>query len=186
MKKTTEKILNAASELYLEEGIGAEKVTMELVAQQADIARSTLYRHFATRDELLIALIEREARRIAQAIQKNLNEELEPGEYIIEGMVLAVEAISKNALFHYIFRSGEINASRLIFISDKITNVGLEIMLPIVNKADLPDLDMDFEDLMEWILRMLISFVSVPSPRIKTSSDLRKLLQKTMLPIISR
>ena len=186
MSQTSDKILDTAAYLFLNRDV--DKVTMEDIAKEAEIGRATIYRHFKNRDELLISLMEREARIIATEIQLKIDESeniVNPGDYVVEGMVLAVDAVENNALFHYVFRSGTIQLNRLLFLSDKLTTVGLDIMLPVVENAKLGDIEMDFEMLMEWILRMLISFITVPSPKIKTPEDLRDMLRKTMLPVLN-
>ena len=183
MSKTSDRILDTAAQLYL--SADADKITMEDIAQHAELGRATVYRHFKNRDELLISLMEREAKMIAVAIQECNTGIENPAEYIIEGMVQAVDKVSTNPLFNYIFRSGTINMSRLLFMSDKLTSISLDIMLSVVEHAKLEDLDIDFETLMEWILRMLASLITVPSPNIKTPDDMRNLLNKTMLPVLT-
>lgn len=46
-------------------GVGPEAVTMEAVAREAGVAKPTLYRRFANRDELIAAVAEAEAERMA-------------------------------------------------------------------------------------------------------------------------
>ena len=55
--------LDAAASCYTRFGLA--KTTVEDVAQAAGVSRATLYRHFKNRDELLVAVIAREAGRLA-------------------------------------------------------------------------------------------------------------------------
>ncbi len=48
-------VLRAATELYVERGID---VPFEDIAQHAGVGRATLYRHFPTRDTLLLGMLE--------------------------------------------------------------------------------------------------------------------------------
>lgn len=52
-----ERILNAAYELFSRRGIRA--VGTEEVIERASVAKATLYRHFATKNELVLAVLER-------------------------------------------------------------------------------------------------------------------------------
>lgn len=52
-----ERILNAAYELFSRRGIRA--VGTEEVIERAGVAKATLYRHFATKNELVLAVLER-------------------------------------------------------------------------------------------------------------------------------
>ncbi len=57
MTKAKEKILNAASRLFHEQGYNSTGIN-EIIAA-ANIAKSTLYQHFASKDQLCIAFLER-------------------------------------------------------------------------------------------------------------------------------
>jgi AcrR family transcriptional regulator len=57
MQATRERIVEAAIELYTEMGITG--TTMRHIAQRADVAPGTLRNHFASREELDRAMVER-------------------------------------------------------------------------------------------------------------------------------
>ena len=56
-RRNREAILCAAGELFAERGSSAQ---MEEIAERADLGMGTLYRHFATKQQLLGALVERQ------------------------------------------------------------------------------------------------------------------------------
>lgn len=53
-----ERILQTASELFYREG--ARAVGVDLVVERAGVAKTSLYRHFRTKDDLIAAFLERE------------------------------------------------------------------------------------------------------------------------------
>jgi AcrR family transcriptional regulator len=53
-----ERILRTASELFYREG--AHAVGVDLVVERAGVAKTSLYRHFQTKDDLIAAFLERE------------------------------------------------------------------------------------------------------------------------------
>jgi AcrR family transcriptional regulator len=53
-----ERILRTASDLFYREG--ARAVGVDLIVERADIAKTSLYRHFRTKDDLIAAFLERE------------------------------------------------------------------------------------------------------------------------------
>jgi AcrR family transcriptional regulator len=53
-----EHILATASELFYRRGVRA--VGVDLVIQEAGVAKTSLYRHFPTKDDLIVAFLERE------------------------------------------------------------------------------------------------------------------------------
>jgi AcrR family transcriptional regulator len=53
-----ERILGTASALFYKSGVRA--VGIDLVIEQANVAKASLYRHFKTKDDLIVAFLERE------------------------------------------------------------------------------------------------------------------------------
>ncbi|BBB68794.1 TetR family transcriptional regulator [Undibacterium sp. YM2] len=53
-----ERILETASRLFYSQGVRA--VGVDLVAEQADVAKTSIYRHFGTKDDLIAAFLQRE------------------------------------------------------------------------------------------------------------------------------
>jgi AcrR family transcriptional regulator len=51
-----ERVLETASRLFYREGIRA--VGVDRIAAEADVSKMTLYRHFATKDDLVVAVLE--------------------------------------------------------------------------------------------------------------------------------
>src|SRR6516165_9161625 len=52
-----DKILATASDLFYKQGIRA--VGVDLVVEQAGVAKTSLYRHFRTKDDLVVAFLQR-------------------------------------------------------------------------------------------------------------------------------
>jgi AcrR family transcriptional regulator len=181
-----DRILDTAEAIYSKpDGLGS---TMEEIARAAGLGRATLYRHFSNRDELLLAVIEREAQLIAAKVGRKIRHIESPGEHIIEGMIQAMREMKKNKLFNNVLgaEAGSV-VNRLLFASDRMVNIGLNIVLPVVQRAHETGklkTDLEFELLVEWIMRLLSSLLSVPSTQLKTEGDIRYLLQKTLLPVL--
>lgn len=53
-----ERILQTAATLFYQEGVRA--VGVDLVVERSGVAKTSLYRHFATKDDLVVAFLERE------------------------------------------------------------------------------------------------------------------------------
>jgi TetR/AcrR family transcriptional repressor of uid operon len=185
-ENTRERILATARELY-----GSTKTalpTMDDVANAAGIGRATLYRHFENRDELLLTVIELEALAMAARVEKRIRKIEDPADYIVEGTLQATLEIQKSELTHSIFQtssSGVVN--QLLFDSDRLINVGIAIMAPVVARArengELAN-GMPPELMVEWILRVVISLVSVPSKQLKSRAAIREFLKAIMLPVL--
>jgi TetR/AcrR family transcriptional regulator, repressor for uid operon len=185
-ENTRERILSTARELYSRPGNTLP--TMDDVANAVGIGRATLYRHFDNRDELLLTVIEQEALEIASRVEKRIRKIEKPADYVVEGTLQAMLEIQKSPLPHSLFQTGSSNGvNRLLFDSDRLINIGLSIMTPVVTHASESGKlrsSMAPELMVEWILRILISLVSVPSPQLKTRSAIRDFLRAIMLPVL--
>ena len=53
-----ERVLETAATLFYQEGVRA--VGVDLVVERSGVAKTSLYRHFATKDDLVVAFLERE------------------------------------------------------------------------------------------------------------------------------
>jgi AcrR family transcriptional regulator len=61
---TAEKVLSTASRLFYDNGVRA--VGIEWIVTESGVAKTSLYRHFQTKDELVAAFLEREDREFWQ------------------------------------------------------------------------------------------------------------------------
>ena len=184
--ETRERVLQASQALYIR--VGFNGVTMDDVARAAGIGRATLYRHFDNRDEVLLGVIENEARAIAARVENKIRRFRTPGDYIIEGMLEAREEVIANPLLSEILQGGDSRSiNRVLFHTDRLTNIGLEIMLPVIQRAqERGELktEMSFAMLLEWIMRMLLSLLTIPSPQLNNKRAIRQMLRATMLPVL--
>ena len=61
MQETRRRLLDSADALFYEGGIRATGV--EVLAKRAGVTKMTLYSHFASKDDLVVAYLERRDRR---------------------------------------------------------------------------------------------------------------------------
>ena len=81
--ETRERLIEAARRLFVEKSY-AETATPEIVAA-AGLTRGALYHHFADKQALFRAVVEREAAEVAAEIERNAGLELPPVEALIAG-----------------------------------------------------------------------------------------------------
>ncbi|OAP36134.1 TetR/AcrR family transcriptional regulator [Sinorhizobium americanum] len=85
-------IIDAAHELFVAKGY-ADTATPEIVAA-AGLTRGALYHHFEDKKSLFRAVIEREAREVAAAIERSAPEGLAPREALLAGAAAYFDAMA--------------------------------------------------------------------------------------------
>ncbi|MBJ7338638.1 TetR/AcrR family transcriptional regulator [Mycolicibacterium sp.] len=83
-----EAILDAA--LVEFERHGLQRVALEDVARRAGVSRTTIYRRFANRDELVAAVIERENVALFADIAAELKDAAKPADYYVEAFTQSI------------------------------------------------------------------------------------------------
>jgi AcrR family transcriptional regulator len=181
-------ILAAARQCYLNEGIS--QTGMGEVALAAGVARSTLYRYFPSRDDLLVATIKQEMGAMNVAIQDKLQDYSDPADMIVEGLVLAIREVPGQPLLRAVFVSDEdAKARRTVWSSKIIVSFGEELMERVIQPALDAKLLQDkvTPDIMiEWVYRVLLSFLTLPSNWIKDEEQLRLTLHALLVPVLLR
>ena len=182
-----ERFLDAAEACYAR--FGPAKTSMEDVGREAGASRATLYRHFSSRDDLLLAALTRQARRLAAEAEVYLRRRYDSvGDYLVEGLLFCLREIPERPLLGTLFtRDGLGSASRTALTSDEMLAIGVEVLRPMFEPARQQGLLKDavrIESIIEWVLHLLASYLLAPS-RVATSEDeMRELLEAMLLPAV--
>lgn len=89
-QRNRERILEAAKAAFTQSGVNA---SLDDIAKQAGVGAGTLYRHFPTRDDLMVAVYRTEMEKLA-ASQQTFAEELPPIEALRAWMLMFIDCIS--------------------------------------------------------------------------------------------
>jgi AcrR family transcriptional regulator len=182
----TERILDAADACYAQYGIG--KTTVEDVARAANLSRATVYRHFRTHDDLLLAVLAREAARTADEARRRLRRYRDVGSWIVEGLLFCLDEIPARPALARLFAPESLGmASRLVLSSEQLLAIGKDLLRPVFEPAReqgrlRPGLELDA--LMEWVFRILVSYLATPSHVAPSRPAMRRLLRRMILPAV--
>ncbi len=161
---------------------------MKEVAQAAGVARSTLYRYFPTRDDVLIAVIKRDMLDMASAMNRKLRRYPDPADHLVEGLIIAIEEIPRRPLLNAVFGADEASrVRRTVWNSAAIVGLGEDFMQDVITPAVEHGLLQDTtspEILIEWVYRVLISFLTLPSNFVRNRKQLRATLRALLIPVI--
>lgn len=167
---------------------GLAKTTIEDVAQAAGLSRATVYRQFGNRDGLLLALAARDAERTAAEAEVELQRFEDVGSWIVEGILFCLREIPQRPVLSQFLAPQELGAaSRMILTSERMREIGSEILRPVFEPARREGLlreDLELDALMEWVLRIVMSFLAEPGPPSRSEDELRALLRRMLLPAV--
>ena len=170
------------------ERFGLAKTTVEDVAQAAGLSRATVYRQFGNRDALLLAVAARDAERVASQAAIFLQRFDDVGSWLVEGILFCLREIPRRPLLALFLTPQELGtASRLVLTSERMLAIGSEILRPMfepARRAGLLAEDLELDSLIEWVLRILMSYLAVPGPPSRTEDDLRRQLRTLLLPAV--
>ena len=79
---------------------GFRKVTLDDVARRAGVSRTTIYRRFANRDELVSAVMDRENARLFADIADELKNARPQSDYYVEAFTLAILRSRRHRVFN--------------------------------------------------------------------------------------
>ena len=181
-----EHYLSAAEACYARFGLA--KTTVEDVAQAAGVSRATVYREFRNRDELLLAVVEREAGRVAVEAELHLRRFDDVGSWIVEGMLFCLGEIPRRPVLAMLLAPEDVGrTSRLILTSEQLLAIGADMLRPIfepAHRAGLLRESVELNTLMDWVLRVLMSYLTVPSHLARNEDEMRHLLRAMILPAV--
>ncbi len=186
--KTYVKILDAGLELFIE--FGLRRTTMEDVASRAGVGRATAYRRFGDKDQLIHAVILREAKQELDRIEQDLKQ-VEGGlNKLLESFVLAVT----RAHAHPLWRRLQTSDTEIIlpFFTQGLWKMMaffrmyLATMLELVKKEEaISDLSTEF--LAELMLRLMQSMLLSPEGVMNPSDEasVRKVAEQCLRPLMA-
>lgn len=189
-ERTREKLLDAAMQCYQERGVN--NTAMEDVARHAGVGRATLYRHFSSQDALLTEVITRNIEKLQKVMASSLKGCENPEEFFVEAALVIIRECHESGLAAFLFGDGgSVSAiSRISFSSPAIVAMGDDLIEPFYKRAKADGILRDWVTkplLQEWTSRLLLSFLTTPSPHLNTENKMRRFFyDAVMASIIER
>ena len=99
---------------------GVSKTTVDDIASEAQISRTTLYKHFRGKTQLIVEISIRETRKI-NALTKGFHSQFDNiDESIVETMLFAVNEAKKNPIIEYLISASPDILSEILDRSEEI------------------------------------------------------------------
>jgi AcrR family transcriptional regulator len=185
-ERTRENILDAALYCYQDQGIN--DTAMEDVARQAGVGRATLYRHFSNQEALLMEVMTRNVEQLQQVMASSLKSSTQPEEYFVEAALAIIRECHERSLTDFLFGDeAAITAINKITFSPAMVAMGDNLIDPFYQRAKAEGILRDWVTkalLQEWTSRLLLSFLTNPSPHLNTENKMRRFFYDAVMPSI--
>lgn len=178
-----EQILDAAYRCYKRSSVN--KTTMEHVAREAKVTRTTVYRYFQSRDEVLSGVILRATAVMAAELQRCVADTETFPDYIVEAGACAYELIPASPVLRLLL--GEDNAllHRVYVTSGEVLGLAVEFLRERYERArregEVGE-EIGLDTLADWIIHIVSAYLLAPP----VGEDLRPLLRKFVAPALQR
>ncbi len=168
---------------------GLAKTSLEDVAAEAQVSRATIYRYFTNRDELVLAVLLRE-------LDRSYDHDLDllvAGATTLDAMAAAIVDASAHLMARiranpklqmFLSRDG---AATIAGASVALFRSFAEDLTPYLSAAQDAGLlraELDLAEASEWILRAILSLLTVDGPVSRTDADERRLLHTYLVPAL--
>jgi AcrR family transcriptional regulator len=185
-KPVRERLLDAAEGCL--EQFGPQKTSMEDVARAAGMSRATVYRYFENRDALLLGVASRQASSLASEAINYLAQFNTISDWLVEGLLFTLRELPSRPVFASLVTSLDSRASGNLFLgSTGLVQIGVNVLRPIFANAKEQGLlrdDVDPEMLVEWLLRVLWTYLNAPSQVATDEEGMRKLFRMMLIPAV--
>lgn len=158
------RLLDAASACFAR--LGVQRTTVEDIASEAGVHRSTVYEYFANRDAVLVEVFEREAEAVIAAVAHHLGAAPFP-QALVTAITLGVELTRRSPNLEFLLgtvRQGRAARTSLTmdlwaeFVRTRLAGP----MSAAVARGEVRD-DVPLQDILTWVVRVALSVTADPT-----------------------
>lgn len=180
-------LLDAAEACFERSGI--DDTTMDDIAKQARVSRATVYRYFAGRNAVVSGVILRATERYLEKVQPRIAGQPGLGAAVLEFVEVTVRAARRDETIGLLFTSDDDLAG--LGFAEGTSNALFELVTDFLRPVFATHWEqvrpgVSVDEAAEWILRTILSLLTVRGPRHRSRDGLHTFLERFMLPAIVR
>ena len=153
-----------------------------------DVGSATVYRYFENRDALLLGVASRQAASLATDAMGYLAQFNNISDWLVEGLLYTLRELPKRPVFASLVTSLDSRSGTNLFLgSNGMIEIGVNVLDPMFKMAKEQGLvreDVDLELLMEWLLRVLWTYLNAPSQVAEGEDGMRRLFKMMLIPAV--
>lgn len=160
-------------------------VSVSEVAQTLGVTRQTIYRYFPTLETLLAATAVAAVATFLDRLADQLGSITDPTEAVVEGLAYTFEQLPHDKYLSLVLQPGKASAFTAGVTSDLAIGFGRSILQRFdVDWGSAGFADNMLDELVEFMLRTLQSFILDPGRPARSGSDLRAFLNAWIAPAV--
>jgi AcrR family transcriptional regulator len=164
---------------------GVLKTTVEDVATEAHVSRATVYRYFTGRDDLILAVLLREAGRFLGLLNGKVQKQANLADALVEGVLFTVDSVRKDPHLALLFTPEAAGlTSRVAGASEALFSTTAEFLRPLLADNDQLRAGVNVEEASEWLLRVILSLLTAPGPVERGTAAQRRYLHTFLVPAL--
>jgi AcrR family transcriptional regulator len=169
---------------------GLHRATMGDIAKAAGIRRQALYEHFSSREELVITVMAKKARRIFERAAETMAGERDLDAKMVKGLLGLVEDGLAEPYLFMLVSPGEVNTFARIVGADRVMPqlVG-EFWLPVLEDARARGelrATLELDEIVRWIGYVMLILISGRAQGVSDEETDRRLIEEMLLPALTR
>ena len=160
-------------------------VSVSEVAQALGVTRQTVYRYFPTQEALLAATACRSWTRFLDRLAAHLGSITDPTDAVVEGIAYTFEQLPHDRYLNLVLQPGKASA----FTAGVTSDVAIGFGRSILQRFDVDWAAAGFagdilDELVEFMLRTLQSFILDPGGTARQGEGLREFLRRWIAPAV--
>ena len=182
-----ERLVNAAEACF--ERFGLRRTTIDDVAREAKVSRSTVYRYFDGRGDLIVAAYLRESEAVNEKVKALMSQPGPFADRLVKATLRSINAIRSGRYLPLMLTpEGALLASKAVTASSVFYESSRETMGPFLEAAKAAGEvrgEIELDDFIEWTLRIIFSFAMFDSPTKRDAKSLRRLIDTFLVPALT-
>jgi AcrR family transcriptional regulator len=167
---------------------GISKTTMEDVATVAAVSRGFVYKHFKSKDGVILAMLVRRAERFNARARPFIEAQPDLAESLVHGIELAVRSADRDPYFGLLIGSVTTDpANRIEGATEEGLRISGELWRPVLDAArERGELaaGIDLDDLIQWIMYLQLVLLAGRQMLGATDTDQERQLRSFFVPAL--